>query len=73
MHVAQIVGAMDKADDKMTVLDTKEKVYGLQGLRVVDVSGFPLLAPGHLTSIVYALAEKVLEEDIKMRRLFDIV
>jgi choline dehydrogenase len=51
----------------MAMADTRGKVYGEYSLRVVDASIFPLLPPGHPTSTVYALAEKV-AEDIQMGR-----
>ena len=59
--------AMGKQKDRLAVVDTKGRVYGVRGLRVVGASIFPLLPPGHLTSTVYALAEKI-AEDIKMER-----
>ncbi|KAM0755460.1 alcohol oxidase [Meredithblackwellia eburnea MCA 4105] len=40
------------------VLDDRLRVYGTEGLRVIDVSSLPLLPPGHPQSSVYALAEK---------------
>ncbi|KAI0413267.1 putative glucose-methanol-choline oxidoreductase [Xylaria grammica] len=51
--------AMGKANNPMSVLDSKARVYGVTGLRVVDASSFPLLPPGHPQSTVYALAEKI--------------
>lgn len=39
--------SMGKSDDKMAVVDTKARVYGVTGLRVVDASIFPVLPPGH--------------------------
>ena len=35
------------------------KVYGVQGLSVVDASLFPLIPGAHLSATVYAVAEKV--------------
>jgi choline dehydrogenase len=43
---------MGKESDPMAVLDSKARVYGVSGLRVVDASAFPLLPPGHPTSTV---------------------
>lgn len=51
----------------MAVVDTSGRAFGVHSLRVVDGSIFPLLPPGHSTSTVYALAEKV-AENIKMGR-----
>ncbi|KAE9383461.1 glucose-methanol-choline oxidoreductase [Gymnopus androsaceus JB14] len=56
---------MGKVDDPTAVIDTQGRVLGVQGLRVVDASSFPLLPPGHPQSVVYALAEKI-ADDIKL-------
>ncbi|KAL2866195.1 GMC family oxidoreductase [Aspergillus lucknowensis] len=40
------------------VVDTEFRVYGVQGLRVVDASVFPMLPATHIQSSVYAVAEK---------------
>ena len=40
-------GAMGKAGDADAVVDSKGKVFGVNGLRIVDISVFPLLPPGH--------------------------
>ncbi|KAI1805627.1 putative GMC oxidoreductase [Daldinia bambusicola] len=39
--------AMGPKDDEMSVVDSTAKVIGVQNLRVVDASAFPLLPPGH--------------------------
>jgi choline dehydrogenase len=44
--------SMGRPDDKMAVVDNHSKVIGVQGLRVVDASAFPLLPPGHPQSTV---------------------
>ena len=41
------VGVMGKPDDPNAVVDSKARVIGVQGLRVVDTSSFALLPPGH--------------------------
>ncbi|KAG9252054.1 glucose-methanol-choline oxidoreductase [Emericellopsis atlantica] len=51
--------AMGRKKDPMAVLDSQARVYGVNGLRVVDASAFPVLSPGHPTATVYALAEKI--------------
>ena len=43
---------MGKRNDSMAVVDSKAKVIGVQGLRVVDAAAFPLLPPGHPQSTV---------------------
>ena len=40
------------------VVDSNLRVYGVQGLRVVDASMMPIIPAGHTASTVYAVAEK---------------
>ncbi|OCL10395.1 GMC oxidoreductase [Glonium stellatum] len=56
--------AMGKEGDANAVVDSKARVFGVSGLRVVDASAFPFVQPGHIQSSVYALAEKI-ADDIK--------
>jgi len=51
--------------DDMDVIDSEAKVFGVDGLRVVDASSFPLLPPGHPMSTIYALAEKIADNIVK--------
>ena len=44
--------AMGRANDSMAVLDSSARVYGVEGLRVVDASAFPVLPPGHPSSTI---------------------
>lgn len=43
---------MGTSDDEMAVVDSQARVYGVQGVRVVDASAFPFLPPGHPQSTV---------------------
>lgn len=38
---------MGKLDDPMAVVDSRARVIGVKGLRVVDASALPVLPPGH--------------------------
>lgn len=56
-----------KDGDVSAVVDSRGRVRGVSGLRVVDASIFPTLPPGHPQGTVYAVAEK-LAEDVLMGR-----
>ncbi|KAG0156114.1 hypothetical protein PDIDSM_3290 [Penicillium digitatum] len=56
---------MGTPDDGMAVVDSQARVYGVDGLRVVDASAFPFLPPGHPQSTVYMLAEKIAADIIQ--------
>ena len=56
--------AMGKKEDPLAVVDSKARVIGVQGLRVVDASAFPFAIDGQPMGTVYALAEKI-AADIK--------
>jgi GMC oxidoreductase len=43
---------MGTTNDNMAVVDSKAKVFGVDKLRVVDASAFPVLPPGHPVSTV---------------------
>jgi choline dehydrogenase len=64
LYHASATCKMGRSNDTMAVVDTKARVYGVRGLRVVDASAFPFLPPGHPQATVYMLAEKI-AEDIK--------
>ncbi|KAL8731238.1 MAG: hypothetical protein Q9181_004366 [Wetmoreana brouardii] len=57
--------AMGKPTDPMAVLDSRARVIGVKGLRVVDASAFPFLPPGHPQGTVYALAEKIADDILR--------
>lgn len=43
---------MGKDDDPQAVIDSRARVRGVTGLRVVDASAFPVLPPGHPSAAV---------------------
>jgi choline dehydrogenase len=43
---------MGRRNDSMAVVDSRARVIGVNGLRVVDASSFALLPPGHPQSTV---------------------
>ncbi|KAF2231595.1 GMC oxidoreductase [Viridothelium virens] len=61
---ASVTCRMGSVDDPNAVVDSKARVIGVQGVRVVDASAFALLPPGHPQSTIYMLAEKI-ADDIK--------
>ncbi|PWY78196.1 putative GMC oxidoreductase [Aspergillus heteromorphus CBS 117.55] len=54
-----------RGEDPTAVLDSRARVFGVNRLRVVDASAFPVLPPGHPQSTVYMLAEKISADIIK--------
>jgi choline dehydrogenase len=58
---------MGRRNDSMAVVDSKARVIGVDGLRVVDASAFALLPPGHPVSTTYGLAEKISSDIIAAR------
>ena len=67
LYHASATYAMGRAGDANAVVDSKARVFGVKGLRVVDASAFPFLPPGLPQSTVYMLAEKI-ADDIKLGR-----
>ncbi|MGB5375368.1 MAG: GMC family oxidoreductase N-terminal domain-containing protein, partial [Polyangiales bacterium] len=60
MSVYHPVGSskMGAADDPMAVVDDELRVHGVEGLRVVDASIFPLLPSGNTHAPTVAVAER---------------
>jgi choline dehydrogenase len=50
---------MGQASDPMAVVDNFAKVFGVTGLRAVDISAFPFALPAHPQGSVYAFAENI--------------
>ncbi|KAL6719080.1 hypothetical protein ACLMJK_003315 [Lecanora helva] len=68
IHHASSTCAMGKAGDPDAVVDSKGNVLDVKALRIVDISTFPLLPPGHTQANVYMLAEKF-ADDIKKKQI----
>lgn len=47
-----VLGAMGRESNSKAVVDTHGRVFGVNSLRVVDASTFPLLPPGHCQATV---------------------
>ncbi len=47
------------------VVDNEAKVYGVDGLRVIDGSIVPTQVSSHVMSIFYGMAEKIAESVLK--------
>ena len=60
MSVYHPVGTakMGPADDELAVVDAQLRVHGLEGLRVVDASIFPLVPSGNTHAPTVAVAER---------------
>ncbi|MEJ7932513.1 GMC family oxidoreductase N-terminal domain-containing protein [Ramlibacter sp. AN1015] len=52
---------MGGADDPMAVLDSRMRVHGVQGLRVVDAGAMPTIPSGNTNSPTLMMAEKAAE------------
>lgn len=62
IYHASCTCAMGKAGDAHAVVDSRARVFGVRGLRVVDSSAFPFLPPSLPQSTVYMLAEKIADD-----------
>lgn len=61
------MGIQEDVASGRAVVDSRGRVFGVQGLRVSDASAFPFALPGHPQSAVYALAEKIADDIITGR------
>ncbi|WP_447043905.1 choline dehydrogenase [Vreelandella sp. H-I2] len=52
-------GSCRMGNDKMAVTDGQGRVHGIEGLRVVDASLFPVIPTGNLNAPTIMLAEKI--------------
>ncbi|KAM7220113.1 hypothetical protein V8F06_004441 [Rhypophila decipiens] len=55
-HVSGTCAMLPRENDG--VVDSRLRVYGVKGLRVVDASVFPVEPSGNIQSVVYAVAER---------------
>jgi choline dehydrogenase len=62
--------SMGKTPGRGAVVDSQANVFGVQGLRVVDISVFPFSLPGHPQASVYMFAEKIADEISKTREAY---
>ncbi|KAF2759898.1 alcohol oxidase [Pseudovirgaria hyperparasitica] len=62
-HAASTCRMGKSAEDG--VVDSQGRVFGVQGLRVVDASVLPYSAPGHTQGVTYAVAEKLVADIIR--------
>ena len=66
VYHAAVTCKMGQANDRMAVVDSRARIMGgVSNLRVVDISAFPLLPPGHPQATIYAFAEKIAEDILR--------
>ena len=53
---------MGRSEERSAVLDSDMRVFGVQGLRVIDASGMPRIVRGPVNAPVIMMAEKVAHE-----------
>jgi choline dehydrogenase len=68
IHHGAATCAMGKNASHGAVVDSKARVFGVQGLRVIDASSLPFSAPGHTQGVTYAHAEKLVQDVIDAAR-----
>ncbi|EMC94411.1 hypothetical protein BAUCODRAFT_73291 [Baudoinia panamericana UAMH 10762] len=59
---ASVTNKMGLSNDRMAVVDSKARVFGVNSLRVVDISAFPFLPPGQPQATVYMMGEKIADD-----------
>jgi choline dehydrogenase len=67
-HHASCTCKMGPADDPMAVVDSRFRVHGARGLRVVDASVFPKIPGFFIVSAVYMISEKASDVIIEEAR-----
>lgn len=61
-HHASCTCPIGAADDPMAVLDSKFRVRGVPGLRVVDASAFPRIPGYFIATAIFMISEKAADE-----------
>ena len=67
-HHASCTVPIENEGDGVSVLDSKFRVRGVQGLRVVDASVFPEIPELYIVSAVYMISEKAGQDIIQDAR-----
>ena len=67
-HHASCSNKMGAPSDEMAVLDSRFRVMGTQGLRVVDASVFPKIPGYFIASAIYMISEKATDVVNRRRR-----
>jgi choline dehydrogenase len=68
IHHGAATCAMGRNASSGAVVDSKARVFGVDGLRVIDTSSLPFTAPGHTQGVTYAHAEKLVMDVINAAR-----
>eukprot|EP00638_Chattonella_subsalsa_P020247 CAMPEP_0117857350 /NCGR_PEP_ID=MMETSP0950-20121206/1831_1 /TAXON_ID=44440 /ORGANISM="Chattonella subsalsa, Strain CCMP2191" /LENGTH=431 /DNA_ID=CAMNT_0005706707 /DNA_START=46 /DNA_END=1341 /DNA_ORIENTATION=- len=61
---------MGVASDPLAVVDSRFRVFGISGLRVVDTSVLPHLPTGHPMATIYVLGERAADFIVEERSVF---
>lgn len=64
VHHGAATCAMGRNASSGAVVDSQARVFGVNGLRVIDASSLPFSAPGHTQGVTYAHAEKLAQDVI---------
>ncbi|SMQ51093.1 unnamed protein product [Zymoseptoria tritici ST99CH_3D7] len=62
IHHSSASCAMGNSSNPDAVVDSKARVFGVRGLRVIDSSSLPFTPPGHTQGTTYAHAEKLVQD-----------
>lgn len=65
IHHASSTCRMGKKNDGLAVVDSRARVFGVGGLRIIDSSSFRFTPPGHTQAATYGHAEKLVADVIQ--------